>query len=108
NTRVNGVWCPAKAVMWQALDYRGLQKELAELKPPDQILHVDLTSRDPDDGMTGIPYNKGARLLRLLEQTFGRETFDAYLRGYFDKFAFQSITTATMLDYMKRELFDKH
>jgi aminopeptidase N len=97
-----------QAVMEQALDYRGLHKELSELKPPDQILHVDLTNRDPDDGMTGIPYNKGALFLRRLEQIFGRETFDAYLRSYFDKFAFQSITTATMLDYMKRELFDKH
>ncbi|MEI9814408.1 MAG: M1 family metallopeptidase [Acidobacteriota bacterium] len=97
-----------QAVMEQALDYRAIKKEMADLPPKDQILHVDLNGRDPEEGFTGVPYTKGALLLRLMEQTFGRNTFDTYLRGYFDHFAFQSITTATMLDYMKRELLDKH
>lgn len=97
-----------QAVMEQVLDRRKLDEELATLPPADQILHIDLKGRDPDDGSTGIPYNKGAALLRLMEQVFGRETFDDYLRGYFNHFAFQSITTETMLAYMKRELLDKH
>lgn len=97
-----------QAVMEQVLDRRKLDEELATLPPADQILHIDLKGRDPDDGSTGIPYNKGAALLRWMEQVFGRETFDDYLRGYFSHFAFQSITTETMLAYMKRELLDKH
>ncbi len=71
---------------------------------PDTILHVDLQGRDPDEGSTMIAYNKGSALLRLLEQTFGRERFDAYLRGYFDHFAFQSITTADFDAYVRDRL----
>lgn len=96
-----------QALMEQALDRRDLDEELAKFPPADQILHIDLQGRDPEDGLTGVPYNKGAALLRYMEEVFGRERFDAYLRQYFDHFAFQSITTETMLDYMKRELLDK-
>ena len=39
-----------------------------------------------------------------IEQAVGRERFDAFLRGYFDHFAFRSITTAEFLEYIRREL----
>ena len=96
-----------QALMEQVLDRRKLEKELAELDKRDQILHVDLKGRDPDDGTTDIPYVKGALLLRQMEEVFGRDRFDDYLKRYFEHFSFQSITTATMLDYLQRELFDK-
>jgi len=82
-----------------------LMHEMAGLSTKDTVLHVDLTGRDPDDGMTLVPYEKGYLLLRQIEEQFGRERFDAYLRGYFDHFAFQSITTAESLDYLKQNLF---
>lgn len=97
-----------QALMEQVLDRRKLEKELAEFDKADQILHIDLKGRDPDDGTTDVPYVKGALLLHQMEQVFGREVFDNYLKAYFEHFAFQSITTATMLDYLQRELFDKH
>lgn len=84
---------------------RHLRDELAELPEPDQILHIDLAGRDPDDGLTGVPYEKGALFLTALENAFGRERFDAFLRDYFDKFAFQSITTDVFLDHLRRNLF---
>ncbi len=96
-----------QAVMEQVLDRRKLDKELAEFNKPDQILHVDLKGRDPDDGTTEVPYAKGALLLRQMEQAFGRDRFDDYLKRYFEHFAFQSITTATMLEYLQHELLDK-
>ena len=83
--------------MEAALGYQDLQDELKSHPEADQILHVDLSGRDPDDGATQIPYEKGALLLRQIEETFGREKFDAYLKDYFDHFAFQSITTAESL-----------
>lgn len=55
-----------------------------------------------------MAYSKGSWFLRTLEQRFGRETFDNYLKGYFDHFAFQSITTEQMLDYLKPNLIDKY
>lgn len=63
------------------------------------------TGRDTDDGATDIPYEKGALYLRQIEQTFGRPKLDAYLKDYFGHFAFQSITTAQSLDYMRAHLF---
>jgi leukotriene A-4 hydrolase/aminopeptidase len=85
-----------------------LLKDLKDMDERDQILHVDLKGRDPDDGFTGIPYEKGALFLRHLEETVGRKKFDEFVRGYFDKFAFQSITTETFLDYLQKNLIDKN
>jgi aminopeptidase N len=42
--------------------------------------------------------------LRTIEQAVGREKFDPFLRGYFDHFAFQSITTGDFLDYLDEHL----
>lgn len=94
-----------QALMEQVLDRRDLEKDLLEFAPPDQILHINLTGRDPDEGCTRIPYIKGALFLRLMEQTFGRNEFDSFLRGYFDHFAFRSVTTEEALTYLRRELF---
>ncbi len=92
--------------MEAALGLQSLEKEMAGLDARDQILHVDLTGRDPDEGFTGVPYEKGALFLRHLEETFGRERFDAFLKGYFDHFAFQSITTEQFRAYLKANLLD--
>jgi leukotriene-A4 hydrolase len=94
--------------MEAALGRQDLEREMAKLPERDQILHIDLTGRDPDDGVTLVPYEKGALLLRSLEQTFGREKFDAFLREYFNHFTFQSITTGIFVDYLKKHLLDKN
>ena len=90
--------------MEATLDRQVLAEELARLEPPDQILHVDLTGRDPDDGMTQVPYLKGDLFLRLIEETVGRERFDTFLRAYFDHFAFRSITTDDFVAYLRKHL----
>jgi leukotriene-A4 hydrolase len=97
-----------RAEMEAALGLRDLQDELARLEDRDEILYVDLAGRDPDEGFTDVPYEKGALFLLHLEQTFGRDRFDQFLRNYFDHFAFQSITTQQFLDYLKTNLLDKH
>lgn len=94
----------ARVDMEATLDRATLDDELARLEAPDQILHVDLSGRDPDDGMTQVPYLKGELLLRLLEDTVGRERFDRFLRGYFDHFAFRSITTSDFVTYLQEHL----
>jgi leukotriene A-4 hydrolase/aminopeptidase len=97
-----------QALMEQVLARRELDQELAKFDKRDQILHIDLKGRDPDDGTTQVPYIKGALLLRQMEDVFGRAVFDGFLKRYFDKFAFQSITTATMLDYLQQTLFAEY
>src|SRR5258705_3567238 len=96
-----------RAAMLEVIARTELQNEMARLGgpgSPDTILHVDLKGRNPDDGATTIPYDKGAALLRLIEQTVGRERFDAYLKGYLDRHAFTSITTATFLADLRSNL----
>jgi leukotriene-A4 hydrolase len=97
-----------RAEMEASLEFDGLEREMKTLQPADQILHIDLKGRDPDDGVTQIPYVKGALFLRLLEQTFGREKFDQFLRGYFDHYAFHSLVTQDFLDYLQKNLFDQN
>jgi aminopeptidase N len=96
-----------RAAMLDVLARRSLDDEITRLggpTAPDTVLHVDLTGRDPDEGMTQIPYEKGAALLKLLERTFGRSRFDAYLRSYFDRHAFQPITTEAFLADVRANL----
>ncbi|WP_266180297.1 M1 family metallopeptidase [Dyella humicola] len=90
------------------LSARGLQKTIGEMPVNSQRLAPEPRGIGADDSLSEVPYDKGSWFLRTLEQRFGRETFDEYLKGYFNHFAFQSITTEQMLDYLKANLFDKN
>jgi aminopeptidase N len=98
------VYGKSRADMEAVLGRREMEREMVDLKLSDQILHIDLRGRDPDDAVTDIPYEKGALFLKHLELTFGRATLDEFLKKYFDHFAFQSITTAQFEDYLKANL----
>ncbi|KRC56615.1 MULTISPECIES: M1 family metallopeptidase [unclassified Nocardioides] len=88
------------------LGRQDLDRAVADEVPRDTWLELDMSSRDPDDGPTKIPYEKGSLFLRLIEAKVGRERFDAFLRAYFDRFAFGSMDTATFLAYLSSELLD--
>jgi leukotriene-A4 hydrolase len=94
-----------RADMEAVLGLAELREELNRLPEKDQILHIDLKDRDPDEGMTRVPYEKGALFLRTLEVAFGRTRFDGFLRRYFDAHAFTSITTAEFEEYLRAHLF---
>ena len=105
---IEAVYGVNRREMEATLGRRSLEEEMAGMEARDQILHVDLKGRDPDEGFTGIPYEKGALFLRWLEEKFGREKFDKFVRGYFDSHAFQSITTETFVNYLQENLIDKN
>nr|WP_255518048.1 M1 family metallopeptidase [Fulvivirga sp. M361] len=63
----------------------------------DTHLKLDLSMRNPDDGVTSIAYNKGYLLLRNIEETIGREKFDHFLKSYFEKNAFKVMTTEAFI-----------
>ena len=90
---IESLYGRSRADMEAVLGIAELRAELQRLPPKDQVLKVDLSGRNPEDGMTCVPYEKGALLLRTIEQAFGRERFDAFLRDYFDSHRFQGITT---------------
>ena len=104
---LEAVYGRPRAEMEAALGLRDLNEEIAALDDRDEILHIDLKGRDPDDGSTDIPYEKGALFLRHLEETFGRARFDQFLKSYFNHFALQSITTDQFVAYLKQNLLDK-
>ena len=101
---VEEVYGPDMSAMEAVLGRQDLEDEIERLEDRDEILHIDLAGRDPDDGATRLPYEKGALFLRSLEELFGRPRFDTFLRGYFDHFAFQSIETADFAKYLRMHL----
>src|SRR3546814_7240323 len=60
---------------------------------------------DPDTATAQIAYDKGATSLRASEQAVGREKWDAYLKAYFDRHAFQPQTSAGFLADLRANLF---
>ena len=94
------------ADMQAVLGFRDLQNDINAVgaDSEDSHLKLNLKDRDPDDGMTKVAYEKGYSLLRLIEETIGRERLDAFLKQYFKSHAFQTITTEQFLDYYDREL----
>ncbi|MCW5962601.1 MAG: M1 family metallopeptidase [Bryobacterales bacterium] len=94
-----------RADLEAVLAYNELLEEMETLPPRDQVLYVDLAGRDPDEGFTSVPYEKGALFLTAIEQAVGRETFDEFLRDYFAHHSFHSITTQEFLNYLGDQLF---
>jgi leukotriene-A4 hydrolase len=90
--------------MLARLGYDSLSKELGRLPPVDTHLQLDLAGRAPDDAMTDVPYEKGYLFLRTCEELFGRADWDRFLRSYFDRHAFASVTSEIFLDDLHREL----
>jgi aminopeptidase N len=87
-------------MLWE-LGYQDLVENVNELGPKskDTWLKLDLKGRDPDDGLTDIPYEKGSHFLKLIENTEGRDRFDHFLKQYFDEHAFKT----SMHGYMAPE-----
>jgi len=77
--------------------------ELGE-RSRDTHLFLDLAGRDPDEGMNDIAYEKGFFLLRTIEDAVGRERFDSFLRRYFERFAFRSMTTERFVEHLRSDL----
>ncbi len=92
-------------MLWE-LGYQTLKDNVRDLgeKSPDTHLFLNLKDRDPDDGLTDIPYEKGSLFLQLIEKTVGREKFDVFLKQYFEEHSFKTITTTAFLDYLDKNL----
>lgn len=107
NRIMGAVYGERRAAMEAVLGLRALRDDLAKLKPQDQVLAIDLRNRDPIQVFSEVPYEKGRLFLSTMSAKFGAERFDAFLRGYFDHFAFKSITTEQFLAYLQENLLDR-
>lgn len=94
-------------MLWE-IGYQDLEETIADLgaDSEDTHLRLNLKGRNPDEGLTEIPYEKGGHLLRLIEQTVGRANMDTFLKSYFDEYAFKTINTRTFIEYINVHLLD--
>lgn len=107
NRVMEALYGKERAAMLADLGWSDMQEAITEaggMAAPDSRLHLDLAGRDPDDGMTDVAYEKGAVFLRTIEATVGRERWDAYLKSYFDRFAFKPQTSAGFIADMRANL----
>ena len=58
----------------------------------------------PDDAFTLVSYIKGANFLFFLEDRFGREKFDPFLKAWFNDNAFKAVTTEDFISYLHTHL----
>ncbi len=95
-----------RAEMEATLGKALLRESLAELPEEQQLLRSGVRGQDPDAVFSDIAYEKGALFLRTLEETYGRETFDPFLRAWFDEHAFTGQNTAAFVDFVRARLLD--
>ncbi|PZO55968.1 MAG: aminopeptidase [Alphaproteobacteria bacterium] len=84
------------ARMAEALSWADIQTALGSVSPDGQRLHW-VGEVSANENSSAITYDKGATFLRTVEGIIGRERIDAYLRSYFDRYAFQPMTTQAFL-----------
>jgi len=102
---IEAVYGEDAAEMEREIDQAELRAEIKDMPEAEQRLALaPFPGRDPDDALTGVPYNKGAWFLQFLEQRFGRDTFDAFLRHWFDAHAFQSLDSAQFEAWLNTHL----
>jgi leukotriene-A4 hydrolase len=106
NRLVREVYGEPRATVERVLAERSVRQDLGQMARPDQTLAVDQRDRDPSVTRSAVDQKSGL-LFAFLDAKFGPERIDAFLKGYFDHFAFKSITTEEFLGYLKENLLDR-
>ncbi len=104
---IEAVYGPKVAAQQVALGVDATNKAIEEnggSNGVDTRLHIDLQGRHPDDGLTDIAYEKGAAFLRMIEANVGRERFDAFLKGWFERHKFAPVTSKIFLADIREHL----
>src|ERR1700730_18455971 len=104
---MNVVYGEGREMMERVLGLKALGEDLATRSPKDQWLAIDLRDRDPEEAFSRVPCEKGRLFLTYLDVKFGRERFDAFLRGYFDHFSSKSVTSEQFVNYLQENLLDR-
>ena len=108
NRIMEALYGPERATMLADLGWQHLQTAIADaggMQHADTRLHIDLAGRDPDAGMTDDPVRKGRHLpAHAGAKPSAAQQWDAYLRSYFDRHAFQPMTTELFLADLRANL----
>ena len=83
----------------------GMKRAISEAKRPE-LTHLKMPEdmEHPDDAFTLVSYIKGANFLFFLEDRFGRDKFDPFLKAWFNDNAFKAVTTEDFLTSLHENL----
>lgn len=104
NRIMEAIYGRERAAQEAALSWTAMEEAIGELGRDSPETRLHNPGGDPDADTSGIVYDKGAIFLRTLERIVGRERFDAWLRSYFDRHAFQPMTSARFLADLRANL----
>ncbi|KAA3656522.1 MAG: M1 family peptidase [Calditrichaeota bacterium] len=92
--------------MLAKLDYDNVLETIERMGQdnPRTALRQNLAGDDPDNAPSAIIYDKGHLFLRSMENLVGREKWDAFLKTYFDTFAFQPMSSEKFYTYCQENL----
>ncbi|MDQ3365043.1 MAG: M1 family metallopeptidase [Myxococcota bacterium] len=108
NRVVEAIYGKELAEIETVLTQDGLRAKLAKVPAAQQRLRLLASpGEDPDDSTGDVAYEKGKWFLQTLEQRFGRAVFDPFLRKWFDRHAFKSVTTEDFLAFLRAELLPR-
>jgi len=108
NRLIEDLYGKAWADMENVIERNGIAEEFTPENLPLQRLAIEPgVLKDPDENLSATVYAKGAWFMQFLEQRIGRSDFDNFLRGYFDHFAFQSISSQQFADYAQENLLGR-
>ena len=83
-----------------------LVRACSSLPPELTLLRTHLQGVDPDEAFSKVPYEKGFLFLRTLEESVGRESFDAFLAAYISTFKWKTLCTEDFAAFVSTELPD--
>jgi aminopeptidase N len=104
NRIMEALYGPGRASQEAALSFADMESALKELGPTAPGTRLHNPDETTEGGSSGIVYDKGALFLRTMERIAGRERFDSWLRAYFDRHAFQPMTSARFLADLRSNL----
>jgi aminopeptidase N len=105
NRLMEAVYGRERALMEQSLSLAGLKEEISEQENPELTqLRLPMDLDRPDDAFSDVAYVKGEFFLRFLEQRFGRDAFDSFLKAWFQSYAFKAATTDDFRAFLDERL----
>jgi leukotriene-A4 hydrolase len=105
---VESVYGKELADMEDVIGEGDAQSEVDTLDKSMQLLNLaPMNGVDPDEALSDIAYEKGQWFLTFLEQRYGRDLFDPFIRSWFDKNAFTTVTTDDFVAFYQKNLKNK-
>jgi aminopeptidase N len=97
-----------RAAQEYALSYDSLAEAVAEngADNPNTAMRTP-AGISPFDTVSEAIYDKGTVFLRTVEAIIGRERFDEFMRGWFDRHAFQPATSEMFLSELREYVVDR-